>query len=225
MTIRVLVADDHSLFRDGLVSLLEAAGYEIAAQVGDGLEALEQTKRTAPDLILLDLSMPHLSGQEALPQLLKLAPEAKIVILTVSEEDDDLLGAIEAGAHGYLLKSIDADEFLDLLSSLEQGEAAVTGHTAARLMAKLAENRLPSKTVAEELTTRELELLELVGTGLSNRAISEQLAISTNTVKYHLKNIFQKLGAQNRAEAVANAIRAGILSSAQNEDPTPQPPF
>ena len=225
MTNRVLVADDHSLFRDGLVSLLEAAGYEIAAQVGDGLEALEQTRRTAPDLILLDLSMPNLRGNEALPQLLKIAPEAKIVILTVSEEDDDLLSAIEAGAHGYLLKSIDADEFLELLAGLEQGEAAVTGQTAARLMARLAENRLPMKTVTEDLTARELELLELVGAGFSNRAISEQLAISTNTVKYHLKNIFQKLGSQNRAEAVANAIRAGILSSSQKENPTPQPPF
>jgi len=220
MTIRVLVADDHSLFRDGLVSLLEAAGYEIAAQVGDGLEALVQAKRTTPDLILLDLSMPHLSGRDALPQLLEIAPEAKIVILTVSEEDDDLLGAIEAGAHGYLIKSIDADEFLDLLSGLAHGEAAVTGRTAARLMAKLAENRLPVKPVSENLTARELELLELVGEGFSNRAISEQLTISTNTVKYHLKNIFQKLGAQNRAEAVANAIRAGILSSSQKEYPT-----
>ena len=223
MTMRVLVADDHSLFRDGLVSLLEAAGYEIAAQVGDGQEALIQAKRTNPDLILLDLSMPHLSGSDALPQLLKIVPEAKIVILTVSEEDDDLLKAIRAGAHGYLVKSINADEFLDLLSGLEAGKAAVTGHTAARLMAKLAENRLAMKTVTEDLTARELELLELVGEGFSNRAISDRLSISTNTVKYHLKNIFQKLGAQNRAEAVANAIRAGVLSSSQKANPTSEP--
>ncbi len=215
---RVLVADDHSLFRDGLVSLLEAAGYEIAAQVGDGQEALIQAKRTKPDLILLDLSMPRLNGLEALPQLLEIVPEAKIVILTISEEDDDLLKVIQAGAHGYLEKNLNADDFLELLGGLERGEAALTGRTAARLMAKIAENRSPIKTVTEDLTARELELLELVGEGFSNRAISESLSISTNTVKYHLKNIFQKLGAQNRAEAVAHAIRTGILSSSQKED-------
>ncbi len=221
MTMRVLVADDHSLFRDGLVSLLEAAGYEIAAQVGNGQEALIQAELTKPDLILLDLSMPLLNGHEALPQLLEIVPDAKIVILTVSEEDDDLLKVIQAGAHGYLVKNLNAEDFLELLSGLERGEAAVTRRTAARLMAKLAENRLPVKTLTEDLTARELELLELVGEGFSNRAISERLTISTNTVKYHLKNIFQKLGAQNRAEAVANAIRAGILSSSQKENPTP----
>ena len=218
MTMRVLVADDHSLFRDGLVSLLEAAGYEIAAQVGDGQEALIQAKRTKPDLILLDLSMPRLNGVEALPRLLEIVPEAKIVILTVSEEDDDLLKVIQAGAHGYLEKNLNADDFLELLGGLERGEAAVTRRTAARLMAKLSENRSPTKMATEDLTARELELLELVGDGFSNRAISENLSISTNTVKYHLKNIFQKLGAQNRAEAVAHAIRTGILSSSQKED-------
>jgi len=218
MTMRVLVADDHSLFRDGLVSLLEAAGYEIAAQVGDGKEALIQAKRTKPDLILLDLSMPRLNGLDALPQLLEIVPDVKIVILTVSEEDDDLLKVIQAGAHGYLEKNLNADDFLELLDGLERGEAAVTRRTAARLMAKLSENRSPTKMATEDLTARELELLELVGDGFSNRAISENLSISTNTVKYHLKNIFQKLGAQNRAEAVAYAIRTGILSSSQKED-------
>ncbi|TEU01360.1 MAG: response regulator transcription factor [Anaerolineales bacterium] len=218
MTMRVLVADDHSLFRDGLVSLLEAAGYEIAAQVGDGKEALIQAKRTKPDLILLDLSMPRLNGLDALPQLLEIVPDVKIVILTVSEEDDDLLKVIQAGAHGYLEKNLNADDFLELLGGLERGEAAVTRRTAARLMAKLSENRSPTKMATEDLTARELELLELVGDGFSNRAISENLSISTNTVKYHLKNIFQKLGAQNRAEAVAYAIRTGILSSSQKED-------
>ncbi|MCJ7823474.1 MAG: response regulator transcription factor [Anaerolineales bacterium] len=220
MTRRVMVADDHSLFRDGLVSLLEAAGYEIAAQVGDGQDALIQAKLTKPDLILLDLSMPLLDGHEALPQLLKIVPEAKIVILTVSEEDDDLLKAIQAGAHGYLVKNLNAKDFLELLDGLERGEAAVTRRTAARLMARLAENRFPMKTMTEDLTARELELLELVGEGYSNRALSEKLSISTNTVKYHLKNIFQKLGAQNRAEAVAHAIRTGILSASHKEDLT-----
>ena len=220
MTMRVMVADDHSLFRDGLVSLLEAAGYEIAAQVGDGHEALIQAKRTKPDLILLDLSMPRLNGHEALPQLLEIAPDAKVVVLSVSEEDDDLLKVIQAGAHGYLLKNLNAKDFLELLGGLERGEAALTRRTTARLMSKLAENRLPMKTGTENLTARELELLELVGEGFSNRAISERLTISTNTVKYHLTNIFQKLGAQNRAEAVAHAIRTGILSSSQKENPT-----
>ncbi len=209
---RILVADDHSLFRDGLVSLLEAAGYQIIAEAGDGKSAIQATIDHNPDLVLLDLSMPEMDGHQVLVQIRERSPDTKVVILTVSDEDRDLHRAIEAGAHGYLLKSLDADQFLEMLNGLERGEAAISRKNMARLMTHLRKRSSDDDGPPHEpLTDRELELLALVGQGLSNRAIAQQLSISTNTVKYHMKNIFQKLEAQNRTEAVANAIHAGLL--------------
>jgi DNA-binding NarL/FixJ family response regulator len=210
---RVLIADDHSLFRDGLVSLLEAAGHEVVAEVGDGKQAVEKTIALEPDIALLDLSMPQIDGHEALKIIREERPDVKVVILTVSDEDVDLQRAIKAGAHGYLLKSLNAEEFLELLEGLQSGEAAITRQTATRLMAQMAENPTSTNVMVEDLTQREVELLSLVEKGFSNAAIAETLKISPNTVKYHLKNIFQKMGAQNRAEAVAIAIRWGVLQS------------
>ncbi len=208
---RVVVADDHSLFRDGLVSLLEAAGYEIVGQVGDGQAAVEMVLETRPDIVLLDLAMPVLDGHEALKQIQAAAPEVKIVVLTVSDKGTDLRRAIQAGAQGYLLKSLDADQFLELLAGLQKGEAAITRKMTARLMAQLADTTDAQDHPSERLTDRELQLLQLVSQGLSNRAIAQKLSISHNTVKYHLKNILQKLNVQNRTEAVAIAIRDGLL--------------
>lgn len=214
---RILVADDHSLFRDGLVSLLEAAGYEIIAEAGDGKSAIQATLEHQPDLVLLDLSLPELDGHEVLLQIREQSPETKVVILTVSDEDKDLHRAIEAGAHGYLLKSLDADQFLEMLNGLERGEAAISRKSMARLMTHLRKRSSADESQPhEKLTDREIELLALVGQGHSNRAIAQELSISTNTVKYHMKNIFQKLEAQNRTEAVANAIHAGLLPDPHN---------
>lgn len=208
---RILVADDHSLFRDGLVSLLEAAGHEIVGQAGDGQSAVEMTRAKRPDVVLLDLTMPTMDGHEALRQIRASVPETKVVILTVSDEDADLQRAIRAGAHGYLVKSLNADEFLEMLAGLEAGEAAITRKTAARLMARMADSSSTKEPSLEQLTDRELQLLKLVSQGLSNRAIAQTLNISLNTVKYHMKNILLKLGVQNRTEAVAYAIRIGLL--------------
>lgn len=208
---RVLVADDHALFRDGLVSLLEAADYEVVAQVEDGEQAVKTAIDTKPEIVLLDISMPGLSGLEALRRLRNELPDSKLVILTVSDNEKDLSEAIRAGANGYLLKSLDADEFLDLLQGLQRGEAAMTRKMTAKLMAGLAHPAEERQDPLATLTPREIELLGLVQEGLSNLAIAQRLLISENTVKYHLKNIFQKLGVQNRTEAVAHAFRAGLL--------------
>ena len=208
---RILVADDHSLFRDGLVSLLKAAGYDVVGQVGNGIEAVEKTRELQPDVVLLDLKMPKLSGQNALVKIRATVPDTKVVILTVSEDDHDLHEAIKHGAHGYLLKSLDAEQFLKMLAGLKYGEAAITRKTAARLMSHIAGPTTSQHGNIEKLTTRELQLLKYVSQGLSNRAIAQLLSISHNTVKYHMKNILQKIGAQNRTEAVAQAIRSGQL--------------
>jgi DNA-binding NarL/FixJ family response regulator len=210
---RVLVADDHSLFRDGIVSLLEAAGFEVVGQVGNGFEAIAESKRLKPDVILLDISMPEMDGLKALKHMRRESPEIHVVMLTVSDDDADLLEAIQAGASGYLLKSLSAEAFIELLQGLERGEAAISGRTTARLIKGIGTRAIKKQDPFEKLTDRELGLLRLVAEGLSNRAIAQELSISENTVKYHMKNIFQKLNAQNRTEAVTVALQNGILAT------------
>jgi NarL family two-component system response regulator LiaR len=207
---RVLVADDHSLFRDGLVSLLEAGGFEVVGQCGDGRAAVEAALRLRPDLVLLDISMPEVTGLEALHQIRTEWPEAKVVMLTASDNDDSLFQASEAGAVGYLLKSLKAEEFLSMLHGVENGEAAMTRQTTARLLAGLTRSVHRPPVLLDTLTPQETRLLQLLAQGLSNKAIAQALSLSENTVKYHLKNILQKLGLHNRTEAAAYAIRAGL---------------
>ncbi len=217
---RVLVADDHSLFRDGIISLLEAAGFEVVGQVGDGQAAVEAVLRLRPDLVLMDITMPRMSGLEALRIIKQMLPETQVVMLTVSDEDADLFEAIRSGASGYLLKSLNAEEFLTMLNGLQRGEAAMTRKTTARLIRGLTESssRPQHDRSVQRLTEREIELLRLVAEGMSNKAIAHALSVSENTVKYHMKNILQKLNAQNRTEAVTHAIRAGLLDLTSTDD-------
>lgn len=219
---RVLVADDHSLFRDGIVSLLEAAGHDVVRQVGTGRQAVKAAEQDQPDLILLDNTMPEMTGIEALRIIKERHPETKVVMLTVSEDDEDLMHAAQAGADGYLLKNLDGEEFLKMLEGLAGGEAAMTRKTAGRLLHSLS--RAKHETPApDQLTGREIELLSLVAHGRSNREIAGDLSISENTVKFHMKNIIQKLQVSNRTEAVTVAISDGILdldSSPPQRDPS-----
>jgi DNA-binding NarL/FixJ family response regulator len=208
---RVLVADDHSLFRDGLVSLLEAAGHEVVGQVGDGQAAVDAARRLHPDLILLDVSMPIVDGLGALRQIRAERPQAQVVMLTVSD-DDTLFEALEAGAQGYLLKSLSAEEFLAMLDGVTRGEAALTRKTAGRLIDGLAHGKRRTEESQDRLTPRETALLGLVSAGMSNKMIAQEMSISENTVKYYMKSILQKLGARNRTEATAQALRTGLIS-------------
>ena len=208
---RVLVADDHSLFRDGLVSLLEAAGHQVVGQVGDGQAAVEAARRLDPELILLDVSMPILDGLGALRQIKADRPHAQVVMLTVSD-DDTLFEALQAGAQGYLLKSLSAEEFLEMLESVARGEAALTRKSTARLLDGLAHGKRKAEDPRTRLTPRELALLELVASGMPNKGIAQEMSISENTVKYYMKSILQKLGAHNRTEAAALALRGGLIS-------------
>jgi DNA-binding NarL/FixJ family response regulator len=208
---RVIVADDHSLFRDGITSLLEAAGYEVVKQVGDGESAINAIRELEPDLVLLDISMPNKTGIETLQEIRAEYPDLLVVMLTVSDNDDDLFSAIQAGANGYMLKDLNSTEFLSLLQGLESGEAALNRKMISRVMngyQKLASKDPDSQ---EGLTKREIELLYQMVEGFSNKKIGERLFISENTVKYHIRNILQKLGVQNRTEAVSLAIRKGLL--------------
>jgi DNA-binding NarL/FixJ family response regulator len=217
---RVLVADDHSLFRDGIVSLLEAAGFEVVDQVGEGRAAIKSARHHRPDLVLLDIAMPNMDGFEVLHEIKSELPDIKVVMLTVSDEDDDIVSAVRAGADGYLLKNLNADEFIDMITELATGKAAITRSTTAQLMKALASEGIGESEPEEDLTERELELLDLVAGGASNRSIAHSLSISENTVKYHMKNILGKLGVQNRTEAVARAIHLGLIDADTSGGPT-----
>ena len=206
---RIYIVDDHSLFRDGLISLLEADGHQVVGQAGDGLTAIEAVPSLQPDLILMDINMPSMNGIEALRQIKASRPETRVIMLTVSEDEDNLVDAIRSGADGYLLKHLNAREFLEMVNGLERGEAAITRQMTMRLLKHMTSSEPSGEHVL--LSEREIEILKLVASGKSNQSIADQLSISENTVKYHLKNILQKLGVSNRTEAVTIAMQKGYL--------------
>ncbi len=212
---RVLLADDHPLFRDGVRSLLEARGVEIVGEAGDGQEALEAALRLRPDVILMDITMPRMDGLEATRLIKARMPGVKVVMLTVSDEDRTLFEAIKSGAQGYLLKDLQADEFFNLLSGIERGETPISRGLAGRILEEFARRRTdrPEPGAPDELTDREREVLRCVSSGISNREVAATLHISENTVKFHMKNILDKLHLQNRAAVVAYAARKGWLPS------------
>lgn len=205
---RVLIADDHALFRDGLRSLLEARGLTVVGEAQNGAEAVELARRERPDVALMDLDMPEMGGLDATRLLSADLPEVKVVILTASEDDAHLFEAIKSGAQGYLLKNLKADELLGMLEAVSRGEPALTPGLARKLLGEFARPAATRQERApDSLTEREQEVLELLVQGItSNRDLAEQLIVTENTVKYHLRNILDKLHLQNRAQVVAYAF-------------------
>lgn len=212
---RVLLADDHALFRDGVASLLQAWDMEVIGQASDGLEAVAQALALRPDLVLMDISMPRLGGLEATRRIKAALPEVHIVMLTVSDEERDLLEAVKAGAEGYLLKNMGGAEFGEMLAGLARGEPPISRSLAGKLLREFARQARgePAPRSAEELTEREKEVLHLVSRGATNREVAEQLGISESTVSYRMKNILAKLHARNRAEAAARAVQEGVVAA------------
>ena len=212
---RVLIADDHPLFRDGLRSLLEARGIDVVGEARNGREAFEQARRFKPEVVLMDLDMPEMNGLAATRLISAELPEVKVVILTASEDDADLFEAIKSGAQGYLFKNLDSEEFFRLLEGVAHGEPALTPALARKLLGEFARPAPVPRTPVEapsELTEREREVLDLLVQGItSNRELAERLVVSENTVKYHLRNILDKLHVQNRAQVVAYAVRQGMV--------------
>jgi DNA-binding NarL/FixJ family response regulator len=209
--VRILIADDHSLFRDGLRSLLQAEGHEIVGEAKNGREAVELARALKPDLVLMDVQMPELDGIGATKAIVGELPEMKVVMLTASEEEAKLFEAIKSGAQGYLLKNLEAEEFFDLLERAQRGEPALTPTLARKLLQEFAK---PSEQSADPLTAREHEVLELMVEGVtSNRRLAKRLNLSENTVKFHVRNILDKLRLHNRAEVVGYALRKGIVES------------
>jgi two-component system nitrate/nitrite response regulator NarL len=209
---KVLIVDDHALLRRGVRNTIEPEeDFEVVGEAEDGAEALAKAKELKPDLILMDISMPHGNGLEALSAIKKELPDVKIIMLTVHDKDENLLEAIKRGAEGFLSKNVRAKALLDSLRGAMRGEAAISRHMAGKILrefVRLAE--IEDKKTSGQLTPREKEVLQKLSEGLSNKEIGLSLCISENTVKVHVKNIFRKLHLQNRTEAAAYAQRWGL---------------
>lgn len=218
---RIVLADDHRLFRTSLRSLLETRGLEVVGEAGDGHQAIALAETLKPDLVLMDLSMPGLNGIEATRHLTAAMPDLKVVVLTASMEDEDLFEALRAGAHGYLLKSLEADSFFEFLDRAIAGDPALTPQLSRKVLEAFSRRDLPKSKAddPDSLTDRERDVLELMVEGItSNRQIAKRLDVTENTVKYHVRNILDKLHLSNRAQAVSHALRHGMVD--RKEPPT-----
>lgn len=218
---RVLLVDDHPLFRDGMATLLESHEIEVVGQAREGKEALEKASELRPDLVLMDINMRGMGGLEATRLLKAQMPEIKVVILTVSDDAEDLFEAIKSGADGYLVKDLASEEFFDLIAGLSRGESPITRNLATRILEEFGRrSRATSKPPQHQvLTGREVEVLRLVAEGGSNKGIAAALSISENTVKFHLSHILEKLHLQNRSQVVAWALRHGITPPEETVEP------
>jgi DNA-binding NarL/FixJ family response regulator len=212
---RILLSDDHDLFRAGLAGLINAQpDLEIVGQASDGLEALTLARDLKPDLIVIDINMPICDGLEATRLIRSEWPEARIVMLTVHDEDETLFSAITAGAQGYMLKSLSAQDFLQGVRAALRGEAVLPPKLAAHLLSEFARMAgRPDQAPAEEatgLTPREQEVLDLIATGATDKEIAERLSLSLHTVKSHVRNILSKTHAMNRRQAAKLAARSDL---------------
>lgn len=203
---RIALVDDQPLVRNGIASLLEAHGHQVVGEASDGQEALELVRRTRPDLVLMDLRMPVLDGLSATRLLKTELPQVKVVVLTVSDDEQDLIEAVRSGAHGYLLKDLEADEFFEAIDAIEHGESVIPPRLARHLwdeFSRLSTGEPVEPAGNEALTEREHEVLRLVTAGHTNREIADRLSISENTVKFHMRGILDKLHLRNRTEVAA----------------------
>jgi len=210
--IRVLLVDDHSLFRSGIAFVLgEDDNYIVVGEAKDGLEAIEMARELLPDVVVMDLRMPHCSGVEACQTIRRELPHINILDLTVSDEEDDLFTAIKAGAKGYLLKDVEPKELAQAIDHIARGGVIVSPPMATTLLAEFETREVCKPEATSGLSQREVEILQEVTKGASNKEIAGALFISENTVKTHLRNIMDKLHLANRSQAAAYAIKAGIL--------------
>jgi DNA-binding NarL/FixJ family response regulator len=219
--LRVVVADDHHFFRDGLRGMLEAGGMEVVGEASDGNEAVALAHSLAPHVVVLDLNMPGASGLEALRALARTCPDVQAVVLTVSNADADVLEARAAGACGYLLKDTRPDALVGSIRQAAEGHMVLSGEVAQALMAHVRagagaavdlEQEAPAQAAEEAaLSPREAEVLRLIAEGADNTAIGVALSISPHTVKQYVANIFEKLGVRSRVQAAVHAVRSGLV--------------
>ena len=214
--LHILLVDDHVLFRKGVDAVLATRPeIEVVGEADDGLQAIDLARQTMPDVILMDINMPNCDGLEATRRIKGEMPHVKVVMLTVSDEDKNLFEAIKAGAQGYLIKDLKPDLLFEMLDVLARGETPLSSAMATKI---LQEFQAPDQStgdvqqVVEPLTAREIEVLELIVDGQSNKEIAEALVISESTVKNHLRNILEKLHLRNRIQAAVYAVRQGLVA-------------
>jgi DNA-binding NarL/FixJ family response regulator len=212
---RVLVVDDHALFRKGVASLLrDTEGFTVVGEAGDGREAVAKTQALTPDVVLMDVYMPGMDGLEAARRIKQARPSVRIIMLTVSEEEQNLFEALKARAHAYLLKSVEPEELFRTLRGIVRGETFLSPSMATKLVEEFARQSGAGagEATTARVSTREREVLELLTHGAVNKEIAAALGISENTVKNHLKSIMEKLHAENRVQVVAYALRKGLVA-------------
>jgi DNA-binding NarL/FixJ family response regulator len=211
--LRVMLVDDHDLFRTGLRNLLEEQGVQIVAEASDGSAALSLVRELAPDVVVMDLNMPGMNGIEATREITRQAPLTRVVVLTISDEDDDVIDAILAGACGYLLKDSSIQDLMQGIRAASVGEALISPHIAAKVLQRLRASSVDSEAVAQgpELSDRETQVLRLIANGKDNAEIAQDLHISPKTVKNHISNILMKLQIENRIQAAVYAVRRGLV--------------
>jgi DNA-binding NarL/FixJ family response regulator len=214
-SLRILLVDDHVLFRKGLVTLLETQdNLQVIGEADNGLEGIAMARELLPDIILMDVNMPECDGIEATKRIKEEMPHIHIVMLTVSEEDEDLFRAIKNGAKGYLLKNLEPQVLFDRLTGIYEGESPISGVMATKILDEFKQpqqNALSETKPVDALTAREIDVLEQVVLGKTNKDIAATLNITENTVKIHLRNILEKLHVQNRIQAAVHAVTEGLV--------------
>ena len=213
-TLRVLIVDDHDLFRTGLRNLLEEQGVHVAGEAGSGGEAVRAVREIAPDVVVMDLNMPGMGGVEATRHIAAIAPLTRVLVLTISDEDADVLDAIMAGACGYLLKDSSIHELMTGIEAASRGESLISPGIAAKVLQRVRATSAQSEiadTIQSELSDREIQVLKLIANGKDNALIAAELCISPKTVKNHISNILMKLQIDNRIQAAVYAVRSGIV--------------
>jgi DNA-binding NarL/FixJ family response regulator len=213
-TLRVLIVDDHDLFRTGLRNLLEEQGVQISGEAASGSEAVRSVRELAPDVVVMDLNMPDMGGVEATRHISAVAPLTRVLVLTISDEDADVMDAILAGACGYLLKDASIEELMAGIRAAWRGESLISPGIAAKVLQRVratSANPEIADTIRSELSDREIEVLKLIANGKDNAVIAAELHISPKTVKNHISNILMKLQIDNRIQAAVYAVRSGIV--------------
>lgn len=214
--IRVVIVDDHALFRKGLDLILsEEPDIKIVGEAADGIEAVARAEELSPDVVLMDIRMPRSNGIEAARRIRDRLPDTRVIMLTVSDADEDLYESVKAGASGYLLKEVAIEELADAVRAVARGQSLISPSMASKLLTEF--NALSqqvaerSRSMSPRLTDRELQVLKLVAKGLSNKEIAQELFIAENTAKNHVRNILEKLHLHSRMEAVVYAMREKLL--------------
>lgn len=214
--LRILLVDDHILFRKGVAALLSSRqDIQVVGEAGDGHAAIAAARELLPDVILMDISMPICNGLEATRTIKREMPHVRIAMLTVSDDDQHLFEAIKSGAQGYLLKNLEPHQLYEMLESISRGEAPLSGVIAAKILQEFTrpvQDSNQEAVIRDELTAREMDILQLVAEGQTNKEIASTLFISENTVKIHLRNILEKLHLQNRIQAAVYAVRQGLVN-------------